>query len=113
MTDQSYALLEKFFRRLAEDNPFVVNRVLPADAAAADADAVHRPAFERLLELAQTTHIQQIGLGVVLWGVAGVGKSHVLARLARWAKVRRAPFTLLQNLQAAPEHLPGYVRKVI
>jgi hypothetical protein len=43
----------------------------------------------------------------VLWGEAGVGKSHVLSRLGRWAAGDGyAAFVYLHNLQAAPDRLP-------
>ena len=51
-------------------------------------------------------------LGAVLWGEAGIGKSHLLARLERWAAGNgkpdggRAIFILLSNLQSRPEALP-------
>ena len=44
---------------------------------------------------------------MVLWGEAGVGKSHLLSRLGRWAGTDdQAVFVYLHNLQAAPERLP-------
>ena len=47
------------------------------------------------------------GVGAVLWGEAGIGKSHLLSRLGRWAnRENQACFVYLHNLQAAPEHLP-------
>lgn len=110
--DQS-PTLEQFFDRVAHRNPFLANRVVEPSAAGADAGNVHHAAFARLLELARSAHEQQVGVGVMLWGPAGVGKSHLLARLWRWAEGNRAPFVYLQNLQAAPERLAGYVLKIV
>jgi hypothetical protein len=62
------------------------------------------------VELAQTAHNQRLGVGVMLWGEAGVGKSHLLARLARWAGQGQNAYTIyFHNLQARAESLPRYV----
>ncbi len=44
----------------------------------------------------------------MLWGEAGIGKSHLLARLGAWAgsNHKQAIFVYLANLQAEPEQLP-------
>src|SRR5262249_20133760 len=57
----------------------------------------------------QQAHAENIGVGMALWGEAGVGKSHLLHRLRRWARRRHFPFVYLYNLQASPERLPRYV----
>jgi hypothetical protein len=105
--------LQDFFDRLAGFNPFVANRVLQPAANDVDADHVHHAPFQRLVELARTTHEHRIGIGAVLWGVAGVGKSHLLSRLWRWADRHGPCFAYLQNLQASPQRLPAYVLNVV
>jgi hypothetical protein len=101
------ALLEAFFTRFRGVNPFLDNRVNGPAAAEDDADAVHQHAFLRLIELAKQALEARRGLGTVVWGEAGIGKSHLLARLGRWAdRDQHAAFIYLHNLQAAPEHLP-------
>ena len=73
--------LEDFFDRLRAVNPFTDNRVNKPSAADVDVAEIHQAAFARLTELAQESLAGRRGLGVVLWGEAGVGKSHLLSRL--------------------------------
>ncbi len=102
--------LEYFADRVLHENPFLVNRVLQPSTADADAAAVHQAEFRRLVELAELARRQRLGVGAVLWGEAGVGKSHLLARLARWAEEdHRAFFVYFHNLQARADTLPRYV----
>jgi hypothetical protein len=98
--------LDGLCRRIAAGNPFLDNRVAVPTAQTVDVPEVHAPAFERLLELSREAHTARRGVGVVLWGEAGIGKSHLLARLGRWAAAGNATLAYLHNLQAAPEHLP-------
>ena len=98
--------LELFFERLAQRNPFLENRVNGPAPAGLDVVDVHRLAFEKLTALAGQTFSAQRGVGAVLWGEAGIGKSHLLARLGRWAEEAGAPFLYVHNLQAAPDSLP-------
>ena len=52
--------------------------------------------------------------GHVVWGEAGIGKSHLLARLYRWAqKDHRACCVFLHNIQPSPEAMPRYVVKCV
>ena len=102
--------LDQFLNRFLEFNPFVASRVLQPSTAPEDAEAIHQAAFRRLVELAELARNERLGVGVMLWGEAGVGKSHLLARLARWAgQSRRACFVYFHNLQARAESLPRYV----
>jgi hypothetical protein len=106
--------LGAFFARVAEANPFTDNRVNGPSETDVDVDQVHQAAFDRLVDLAREAWQEARGLGAVLWGEAGVGKSHVLSRLARWAKQdRHAVFVYLHNLQASPENLPRSVLKAV
>jgi hypothetical protein len=100
------AALEDFYRRVAAVNPFLDNRVSGPAPAEVDVEGIHQAAFNRLTALAREALAARRGVGAVLWGEAGIGKSHVLARLGRWAEADGACFLLLHNLQAAPEHLP-------
>ena len=113
-TPQPALNLERFFERVRLTNPFHLDRVTqPALAAEMDAQTVHQAQFRRLLELAHTARDQHVGVGVVLWGEAGVGKSHLLSRLARWAhRDDQACFVYLQNLQPGPENLPRSLLRV-
>jgi len=42
----------------------------------------------------------------MLWGEAGIGKSHLLGRLDRWARSENGCSVYLHNLQAGPANLP-------
>jgi hypothetical protein len=108
-------LPDDFFEQVRSTNPFDVNRVVPSTTAAADADAVHARPFGQLLELASQARQQPTGVGALVWGEAGIGKSHLLARLGRWAgpEHKHALFVYLANLQAAPEQLPRSVLRCV
>ena len=98
---------DDFFARVLAANPFTDNRVNGPAPGDVDVPEIHQAAFDRLVALAGEACNGRRGLGAVLWGEAGVGKSHVLSRLARWAgEGERAVFIPLHNLQAAPERLP-------
>jgi hypothetical protein len=106
--ESSVANLDEFFAWVREANPFTDNRVNGPSDNDIDVDAIHQAPFERLVSLAQEARQERRGLGAVLWGEAGIGKSHLLSRLSRWAEHdRKYPcFVYLHNLQAAPENLP-------
>jgi hypothetical protein len=97
--------LEQFLDRVAVVNPFLDNRVNGPVPAGQDVADIHRAAFERLVGLAGEVCGGR-GLGAVLWGEAGIGKSHLLARLQRWAEPDCAFLVYLHNLQASPDALP-------
>ena len=69
-------------RHVLASNPFTDNRVNAPSARDIDVETVHQQAFERLTALAREAHDERRGLGAMLWGEAGIGKSHLLARLA-------------------------------
>src|SRR5262249_34319209 len=106
--------LEPFFAHLRSANPFTPNRVNGPSAADVDVPAIHQRPFERLTALAREARDEARGLGAVLWGEAGIGKSHLLSRLARWAeRDKRGCFVYLQNLQANPDNLPRSLLKAV
>jgi hypothetical protein len=99
--------LNEFVQVLESRNPFLDNRINGPSANDVDVDVIHQAAFARLTRLACEACDSRRGVGVVLWGEAGIGKSHLLSRLARWAhRDKHAYFVYLHNLQAAPERLP-------
>jgi hypothetical protein len=105
---------EAFAEPVRLANPFAVNRVMQPSAADVDAGTVHEEPFRRLIELARMACDQHCGLGLVLWGEAGVGKSHLLSRLWRWADHdQQACFLYLSNLQASPEALLRSLLKAV
>jgi hypothetical protein len=107
--------LDHFIERLRSVNPFLANRVdRPLAAKVIDVPDIHGAEFQKVLALGQQAHDEDRGLGVLVWGEAGVGKSHLLARLAQWSREgRRACFLYLHNLQAGPERLPRYVLRCV
>src|SRR5437016_1420804 len=97
--------LEDFFERLRSVNPFTDNRINGPSTADVDVDNIHQAPFERLTALAAEAYAEHRGLGAMLWGEAGIGKSHLLSRLHRWAEHNdRACCIYLHNLQASPEN---------
>jgi hypothetical protein len=106
--------LEMFFRSISEINPFLDNRVNAPSPAPVDVPSIHEAAFTRLTDLAREALAARRGVGAMLWGQAGIGKSHLLARLGQWAaQQRRAWFVYLHNLQAAPERLPRSLLRAV
>jgi hypothetical protein len=106
--------LEPFFERVRTSNPFLDNRVNGPSAEDVDVGSIHQAAFARLTELAGEAYRQRRGVGVMLWGEAGIGKSHLLSRLARWAgQDEHACFVYLHNLCAGPETLPRSVLRAV
>ena len=73
-----------------------------------DAGQVHRVQFERLTDLADLVLRERLAAGALLWGDAGVGKSHLLGRLGNWSgpDEKKAVCVFLANLQARPEQMP-------
>jgi hypothetical protein len=105
--------LEDFLARLQEHNPFVDNRVTGPTAEDVDVEALNQGAFRRLIDLATESLHARRGLGTVLWGQAGIGKSHLLARLVRWAGAGNACLVYLHNLQASPGNLPRALLRAV
>jgi hypothetical protein len=106
--------LEPFFARIAASNPFTDNRSSGPTAGDIDVANLHAKQFERLVALTHEAHAERRGLGTVLWGEAGIGKSHLLARFARWAEQDlHACLVYLHNLQARPAHLPRSLLKSV
>jgi hypothetical protein len=106
--------LDPLFARLASVNPFTDNRSGGVSGRDIDVPTIHARQFERLIALAREAQEQRRGLGAMLWGEAGTGKSHLLARFARWAEQdKHACFLYLHNLQARPENLPRSLLKSV
>jgi hypothetical protein len=108
------ASLGEFFARFSAVNPFTDNRVNGPSADEVDVDGIHHAAFERLTALAIEARDQRRGIGAMLLGEAGIGKSHVLSRLVRWAAQNdRACCVYLHNLQAGPDQLPRSLLRIV
>jgi hypothetical protein len=106
--------LKDFFDHLRYSSPFDQDRISDPAEAKVDVPGIHHQQFEELAEYAQSALRQGRGVGVVLWGEAGVGKSHLLARFSRWAgQDDRALYVFLHNLHVHPDRLPRYVLKSV
>lgn len=91
-------------------NPFISNRVTQADTEGVDVSAIHDKGFKQLVKRISGVRDRGDTSGVLLIGAAGVGKSHVLARLFRWAHDQSAATVVyLHDLLASPERLPRYL----
>ncbi len=83
--------LSEFARGVESRNPFLDNRINGPSANDVDVDAIHQSAFVRLTRLAREACDHRRGVGAVLWGEAGIGKSHLLSRLRAGPMTKIAP----------------------
>ena len=111
--------LDDFLTAVGEANPFAANRVTEPSPYDVDVPAIHADGFDRLTELCGRAMRERSGVGVALLGGAGVGKSHLLSRLYRWASGPaegggpRACYVYLHNVLADPDRLPRYLLKYV
>jgi hypothetical protein len=111
--------LVRFVEAVRDNNPFAANRVTEPSAYDVDVPAIHGAGFDRLVDLAGKAIKSPSGIGVALLGGAGVGKSHLLSRLYRWASGPapdggpRACYVYLHNILADPDRLPRYLLKYV
>ncbi len=111
--------LDRYLAAVRDSNPFAANRVTEPSAYDVDVAAIHGAAFDRLVRQAEKAMDSPAGVGVALLGGAGVGKSHLLSRLYRWANEPaeaggpRACYVYLHNILADPDRLPRYLLKYV
>jgi hypothetical protein len=111
--------LDDFFTAVRDTNPFASNRVTEPSPYDVDVQEIHGAGFDRLVVLSSQAMSQRSAIGVALLGGAGVGKSHLLSRLYRWANGKseadnpRACYVYLHNVLADPERLPRYLLKYV
>jgi hypothetical protein len=110
--EPSTLCLEDFFQHVRHSNPFESNCISDPDSMACDVPAINGQAHRDLVDFADSARALRKGIGVVVWGEAGVGKSHVLGRFCRNLK-EDGCFAFLHNLHASPERLPRYVLKSV
>jgi hypothetical protein len=102
--------LEDLFRAVEGTNPFSRNRVSEASSTSdTDERRIHESEFNHVLARVQAVAIERIATGVLVIGGAGVGKSHLLGRLYRWAHDDHATSVFLHNVLASPARLARYV----
>lgn len=100
----------EFARHVAATNPFTSDRVTQADSGEADVLEIHQKEFKKLVRCIDEVRKQQHPVGITLVGPPGVGKSHVLARLFRWAREDGdATLVYLHNVLASPERMGRYL----
>jgi hypothetical protein len=106
--------LDVYFDAVRDSNPFSSVRVTAPSPYDVDVPSIHADSFNRLVALANRAHRDRAGIGAVLLGGAGIGKSHLLSRLYRWAnKEDRANYVFLHNILSDPERLPRYMLKCV
>jgi hypothetical protein len=106
--------VDEFLDRFRFAKPFFANRVTDPTGGELDVPTIHDRQFHALVEYAEQAQRDRCGIGVVVWGEPGIGKSHLLARLCRWAdQDQQACYVFLHNIQASPERLPRYVLKCV
>jgi len=101
---------EEFLRALKGTNPFGKNRVSGAADFEADVPSIHGDEFKKLIKRVERVGAGGSSCGLLIVGAAGVGKSHLLGRLARWAENDgHATVLFLHNIVASPERMPRYL----
>lgn len=119
--------VDAFFDAVGNANPFTSNRVTEPSPYDVDVPLIHHQGFDRLVSLAGKVlddsgktgaDARPGGIGAVLLGGAGVGKSHLLSRLYRWAHEtggdhQHACYVYLHNILADPDRLPRYLLKCV
>lgn len=101
---------EDFARHVERSNPFSQDRVTQVQTSQTDVPSIHEKAFKKLVRRIDEVRTTGQTAGILLTGPAGVGKSHVLARLFRWAREEgRATVVYLHNLLASPERTGRYL----
>jgi hypothetical protein len=111
--------LDDFLAAVRDTNPFAANRVTEPSPYDVDVPAIHGSGSDRLVALSGQASRQKSGVGVALLGGAGVGKSHLLSRLYRWANGPaegggpRACYAYVHNVLADPERLPRFLLKCV
>jgi hypothetical protein len=107
--------MNEFFRCLLESNPFAVSAVSRAADAAVHVEAVHQEQFREVVTCVQ--QVQRTGghPGLVVWGEAGIGKSHLLTHVCRWAERDGCAYCFFfRAVPANPAAVPWHiVRSVI
>lgn len=109
--------LNDFADRLRGMNPFAIDCVSDPESDLADVEEIHGKAFRELRQLAEEVALPahgSSGSGLVLWGEAGVGKSHLIGRFLKWCQGADGQLVYLLNLQtAAADWMAEVLRYVV
>lgn len=110
-SDCASAEVAALVEAITGSQPFQRNRISDPSQLECDVAAIHAKAFDQLVELAERSHQQKLGLGALLLGSSGTGKSHLLGRFSHWADQRGACFVFLHNIQVRPADMGRYLLK--
>ncbi|MGA2450983.1 MAG: hypothetical protein ABTD50_20160 [Polyangiaceae bacterium] len=95
--------VRRFLRAVEETNPFQLDAVDGIRGAEVDVGDIHKREFERITRQVEIVRAKGGSVGILLLAPAGIGKSHLLARLDRWSREEaRSTMITLHNLVAAP-----------
>ncbi len=110
-----YSCDDDFFDAIGGSNPFSSDKVTAPEDDVPTVDSIHSKEFEQLKSLTLQVQEQSRSIGALLWGGAGVGKSHLVSRLFHWAKAEgNAICVYLPNILSSPQHIPRhFLRSVI
>ena len=100
---------DRFLEAVRGTNPFRSTRVTDPARSDGDVRSINEDAFKRLTRGVERLGKDSTPTGMLLLGAAGVGKSHLLARLFQWAEEDHATVIYLHNLLASPERMFRYV----
>ncbi|MDH4317301.1 MAG: ATP-binding protein [Desulfobulbaceae bacterium] len=107
--------LNDFFEHVRFSGPFNDDRVDNDDAlddGVIDLPSIHKMEYDKLIDEVEIIQRGGKSKGVVIWGEAGIGKSHLLARFSNWVrKDRHGIYLYLHNLMTPPEEIPEYILK--
>jgi type II secretory pathway predicted ATPase ExeA len=101
--------LEDLARAIEGSNPFRRNRVSDPSSVDADETTIHAQEFERLCARIDAVRRDNGSAGILVVGQAGVGKSHLLARLFGWSRENQITSVFLHNVLASPDRIARYL----
>jgi hypothetical protein len=102
--------VDRFLGAFKDTNPFAKNKVTEIGDAEVDVPGIHSESFAKLTRGIDNARRNRVSTGIMLLGGAGLGKSHLLARLSHWAlSDRHAVVIFLHNVIASPEQMARYV----
>ncbi len=111
-TDQGLDMFrshDDFFDAIRGSNPFGSDKVTAPEEVVPTVDSIHLKEFEQLQSLTLQVREQSRSIGALLWGGAGVGKSHLVSRLFQWAQAEgHAICVYLPNILSSPQHIPRH-----